>query len=90
MPRALLTREKIQREKEINLMLAEGASLTDIAKRYDITQQAAAKFLKVRGWKTKEALRREGAVSPDQSEKERRKAERREMRKAMKEKVDRS
>lgn len=78
-------KEKMRREEEVKAMLADGASLTDIAKRYDITQQAAAKFLKVRGWRTAEAVRRDG-----NTEKDRLKAERRERRKAMKETVDRS
>jgi transposase len=83
-------KETAQREEEVKAMLAEGASLSAIAQRYGITQQAVANFLNVRGWKTQEAQRRVGEASPEMAEKERLKAERKARRQTMKETVDRS
>lgn len=88
--RSLTKVQRAEREAEVKAMLSEGASITDIAKRYDITQQAAAKFLSVRGLKTAEAMRRSGLTATDTTEEDRRREERKARRKAMKETVDRS
>jgi predicted transcriptional regulator len=87
--RAATKADKKQRATEVRAMLDEGASLNDIAKHFDLTQQAVAKFLKVRGWRTAEALRRDGVTTPEVAEKERIKAERKARRQGMKEVVDR-
>ena len=82
------------REKLVRGMLDGGSSINDIAKSLGLTQQAIHKFMKHRGWKTQEALRRDGVmtvqVSPEEQAKALAKAERAERRKAMTTRVDRS
>lgn len=87
--KTLTAKQKQDREKEIKAMVDSGASLNDMAKHFDLTQQAVHKFLKVRGWKTAEANRRAG-VEPEEDGEAKKKAEAKARRAAMKQPVDRS
>jgi transposase len=41
-----------EREEIVEKMIADGKSISQMAKEVGITQQSMHKFLKVRGWKT--------------------------------------
>ena len=75
-------RQRLEREAQVKQMVDEGLSIGQIARQLEISQQAVAGFLKVRGWKTKGMLENETA--------EVRKAERRAERRKINTTVDRS
>ena len=85
---ALDARQRMKREASVKEWLEQGMSINQIAGELGVSQQSVHNFLRRRGWKTKEALRRSGGEV--RVEEDRAAAERRARRAAMKETVDRS
>ena len=83
----MTAQQKLEREKIVRELIDEGLSINEIAERVGVRQQSMQKFLKARGWKTRNMLERDEAMTVQNSPE---KQARREKRKAMKETVDRS
>lgn len=84
----MTAQDKMKREAQVKVLIEEGLSINEMAAKFGCSQQAMQRFLKLRGWRTKAAVKRDGGSTvPDEDPV---KAERKARRAAMKEIVDRS